>query len=128
MDIFEAIDTRRSVRKYKKGASIPKTDIEKLLSAAMHAPSAVNSRPWEFYCTDKEVSKPPSCGRTPPAVCWKRRAGRSSYVRAPNCSPATVIGRRIAPRRSKISCSPPGAWATAPAGAAAIPPSRARTT
>ena len=57
MDIFETIYARRSVRKYKKGAIIPQTDIEKLLSAAMHAPSAVNSRPWEFYCTDKEDVK-----------------------------------------------------------------------
>lgn len=57
MDIFEAIAARRSVRKYKKGAQIPKSDIEKLLDAAMHAPSAVNSRPWEFYCSDKEEYK-----------------------------------------------------------------------
>lgn len=57
MDVLEAIAARRSVRKYKKGAAVPKEDIEKMLDAAMHAPSAVNSRPWEFYCSDKEEVK-----------------------------------------------------------------------
>lgn len=57
MDVFEAIYARRSVRKYKKGAPVAKESIQKLLDAAMHAPSAVNSRPWEFYCTDKEEVK-----------------------------------------------------------------------
>lgn len=57
MDVFEAIDARRSVRKYKKGAEIPRGHIEKLLEAAMKAPSAVNSRPWEFYCSDTEDFK-----------------------------------------------------------------------
>jgi nitroreductase len=47
MDILEAIITRRSIRKY---ADKPVTDemIEKLLKAAMYAPSAVNKQPWHF--------------------------------------------------------------------------------
>lgn len=57
MDVLEAIASRRSVRRYQKGAHIPRENIEKLLDAAMHAPSAVNSRPWEFYCSDKEEVK-----------------------------------------------------------------------
>ena len=53
MQCYEAIRARRSVRKYKKGAQIPADDVKKMLEAAMMAPSAVNSRPWEFYVTDK---------------------------------------------------------------------------
>ena len=53
MQCYEAIRARRSVRKYKKGAKIPAEDVKKMLEAAMMAPSAVNSRPWEFYVTDK---------------------------------------------------------------------------
>ena len=45
MEVFEAIRARRSIRKYKKGAVIPREDVEKALEAAMMAPSAVNSRP-----------------------------------------------------------------------------------
>lgn len=54
MQTADAIRARRSVRKYKKGAEVPRAQIEKLLEAAMLAPGAVNSRPWEFVATDKE--------------------------------------------------------------------------
>ena len=53
MQTMEAIRARRSVRKYKADARIPREQIEKLLAAAMLAPGAVNSRPWEFFATDK---------------------------------------------------------------------------
>lgn len=52
MQTMEAIRARRSVRKYK-AESVPREQIERLLEAAMLAPSAVNSRPWEFVVTDK---------------------------------------------------------------------------
>ena len=42
-EIFE----RRSIRKYSK-LPIPDDEIEKLLRAAMAAPSAGNQQPWEF--------------------------------------------------------------------------------
>ncbi len=48
MNTLEAIMKRRSIRKYVKGAVIPKEDIIKMLEAAMLAPSAKNCRPWEF--------------------------------------------------------------------------------
>ena len=54
METMQAIRARRSVRKYKKGAPVAREQIERLLEAAMLAPSAVNSRPWEFVVTDKE--------------------------------------------------------------------------
>jgi nitroreductase len=47
MDVFEALITRRSIRKYT-GEKISDSIIEKLLFAAMHAPSAVNCQPWDF--------------------------------------------------------------------------------
>ena len=47
MDVTKAILSRRSIRKYAK-EPVPDEDIEALLNAAMHAPSAVNERPWHF--------------------------------------------------------------------------------
>ena len=47
MDIIEAIFTRRSIRKYQN-RDVPPELIEKLLRAAMQAPSARNAQPWEF--------------------------------------------------------------------------------
>lgn len=47
MDIFDAINTRRSIRTYKD-TNIEDEDIKKIIDAAMMAPSAGNSRPWQF--------------------------------------------------------------------------------
>lgn len=51
---MEAIFTRRSVRRYKD-KSVEKEKIDRLLRAAMQAPSAGNQCPWEFIVVqDKE--------------------------------------------------------------------------
>jgi len=47
MDVKTAIDTRRSVRKYKS-TPVPKELILELLGAADLDPSATNRQPWEF--------------------------------------------------------------------------------
>ena len=47
MDALEAILTRRSVRRYTN-EQIDDETTEKLLAAAMSAPSAANEQPWEF--------------------------------------------------------------------------------
>lgn len=47
MNVIEAIETRRSVRKYKS-EPIPETDLMKILKAARLAPSAGNKQPWRF--------------------------------------------------------------------------------
>lgn len=52
MNTLEAIRSRRSIRKYKKGVQIPKEDVKQILEAAMMAPSACNTRPWEFVVVE----------------------------------------------------------------------------
>ena len=47
MEVFDAILYRRSIRKYSD-INISKEICEKLLEAAMYAPSAKNLRPWHF--------------------------------------------------------------------------------
>ncbi|MDH5447831.1 MAG: nitroreductase family protein [Candidatus Bathyarchaeota archaeon] len=47
MDVFEAIKTRRSIRKYKSD-SIPDEKLKMILEAARLAPSAANRQPWRF--------------------------------------------------------------------------------
>jgi nitroreductase len=51
MDTSEAILTRRSIRKFIDHP-IPDEQIEKLLRAAMQAPSARNQQPWQFIVID----------------------------------------------------------------------------
>ena len=47
MDVFEAIKTRRSIRKYRPEA-IPDEKLGMILEAARLAPSAGNRQPWRF--------------------------------------------------------------------------------
>jgi nitroreductase len=48
MSINEIIKKRKSIRKYKEGAVVSEEDVKTILEAGMLAPSACNSRPWEF--------------------------------------------------------------------------------
>ena len=57
MDCIQAIRARRSIRKFKPGGAIPKADLEQMLEAAMLAPSACNTRPWEFYVVENPEVK-----------------------------------------------------------------------
>lgn len=55
MNVYDAILKRRSIRKFKSDF-LSEEIIEKLLIAAMAAPSARNMQPWEFYVvSNKEV-------------------------------------------------------------------------
>lgn len=47
------IENRRSIRKFQPGKPVTKEQLKQLLEAAMHAPSACNSRPWEFIAVTK---------------------------------------------------------------------------
>lgn len=47
MDIFTAIESRRSCRNFSH-APVDPADIERILKAAVWAPSPLNTQPWEF--------------------------------------------------------------------------------
>lgn len=51
MEFFEAIKSRRSIRKYKPDR-LEKGDLEKVLEAARLAPSAKNLQPYKFILVD----------------------------------------------------------------------------
>jgi len=55
MDLFEAIQARRSIRAFT-GKSIPRSDLEKIVDAGRLAPSARNRQIWDFVViTEKAV-------------------------------------------------------------------------
>jgi len=55
MEAYEAITSRRSIRKYV-AENIPTEYTKKLIKAAMAAPSAGNQQPWHFIVvTDREI-------------------------------------------------------------------------
>jgi nitroreductase len=47
MDVLDAIQTRRSIRAFKKDP-VPRETIRTILEIAARAPSAMNTQPWEF--------------------------------------------------------------------------------
>jgi|SRR6056297_1419585 len=57
MELYEGLITRRSIRKYTSDP-VSKKDLEEIIKAGMHAPSAVNCQPWHFIVIeDKETFK-----------------------------------------------------------------------
>ena len=48
MEFFEAVKTRRSIRKYTS-TPVPAEVIQKALDAALIAPNSSNLQTWEFY-------------------------------------------------------------------------------
>ncbi|TIH13076.1 nitroreductase family protein [Marinifilum sp. JC120] len=51
MDVFEAIHSRRSIRKYED-KPVSEEIVKEILGAAMMAPSAGNAQPWQFVVVD----------------------------------------------------------------------------
>jgi len=54
MDVIEAVKKRKSIRGYKPDP-VPKDVLEQILELASHAPSAMNTQPWEFIVLTGEV-------------------------------------------------------------------------
>ena len=52
----ELIENRKSIRKFRADVPVTREQLDRLLEAAMLAPSACNTRPWEFIAvTSREV-------------------------------------------------------------------------
>jgi len=56
MDTFEAIESRRAIKNFDPNYTIPKQEIEKILSAAILSPTSFNIQNWRFVIiTNKET-------------------------------------------------------------------------
>lgn len=53
MNIYDLIESRKSIRKFKN-KPVSKQLIEKILNAAMHAPSGKNRQNWRFFVVQGE--------------------------------------------------------------------------
>ncbi len=70
MDVFEAIQKRRSVRSYT-GASIPRPHLEKIVDAGRLAASGHNCQPWDFIV----ITEPAMIERMGRVREWMAEAG-----------------------------------------------------
>jgi nitroreductase len=57
MDLFEAIDGRRSIHSFDQGKKIPRADLEKLITLATLSPSSWNLQPWKFLVIEDESKR-----------------------------------------------------------------------
>ena len=73
MNVLEAIETRRSVRKYRP-EPIPDGDLRKILKAAQLAPSAGNKQPWRFVVVRDPKTKR-KLGEIARGQTWISKAG-----------------------------------------------------
>jgi len=56
MDVFEAIESRRAIKSFDPNYTIPKQEIDKILSAAILSPTSYNIQNWRFVIiTNKET-------------------------------------------------------------------------
>ncbi|TAH72871.1 MAG: nitroreductase family protein [Anaerolineaceae bacterium] len=74
---MDVIFNRRSIRRYKKQA-VEEEKIEKLLRAAMQAPSAANQQPWEFIVVQNKEN-------------LEKLAGISAYSKMVADAPLAIV-------------------------------------
>ena len=53
MDFWQVLEERHSVRRFDPGVDVPPETVERLLEAAIRAPSAGNRQPWHLYVVRK---------------------------------------------------------------------------
>lgn len=49
MDFWQVVENRYSVRDFESGVDVPPQVVDRILLAAIRAPSAGNRQPWHFY-------------------------------------------------------------------------------
>ena len=69
MDLFKAIKERRSYRSFLT-EPIGEEAIEKILEAAIWAPSPLNTQPWEFVVVTNEEVKGKIFSEAERCVAW----------------------------------------------------------
>jgi nitroreductase len=57
VDLFSVIHAQRACRHFDPLGAVPDTDIERMLDAAVHAPSAENTQPWSFIVIRDEQTR-----------------------------------------------------------------------
>ncbi len=58
MDVFEAIKTRRAIKKFNPAHKMSSDDVQKLMKHVILAPTSYNQQNWRFvYVTDQDVKE-----------------------------------------------------------------------
>lgn len=76
-ELFTVMSAQRACRRFDRNEPLPDADVEQILEAAVHAPSAENSQPWCFVVVRDEQT------RVDLAAWWTEtwNAGGAAYAR-----------------------------------------------
>jgi len=89
MDFWQVIEERRSIRSYESSRDVSPSLVNKILQAAVRAPSAGNRQPWHFVVVRK--------GEVRQALAY-RAAGQGFIAQAPVVIVVCADGERSAAR------------------------------
>ena len=107
MDFWEVLEQRHSVRQFDPAVDVPPELVDRLLAAAILAPSAGNRQPWHFY-----VVRDPAVRRALAAAAY----GQSFVSQAPLaivvCADAEQSAARYGQRGRGLYCLQDTAAAT----------------
>jgi len=106
VEVFEAIRTRRSIRRFQ-AKDVPEELVVKLIDAARWAPSAGNVQPWEFI-----IVRDPRLKEAIARAALNQRFIAQAPVVIVVCADEMRSGRVYGPRGSTLYCIQDTAAAT----------------
>jgi len=83
----ELIENRRSIRKFRADVPVSREQLDQMLEAAMLAPSACNTRPWEFIAVTKRETLDAIAGIHPYAKMCATATAAIIIVAIPQTQP-----------------------------------------
>ena len=86
------IENRQSIRKFLKDKPVTREQLDQLLAAAMHAPSACNTRPWEFIAITRRETLDEIVRVHPYASMCATAAAAIIVIAIPQTDPNGPIG------------------------------------
>lgn len=98
MDVFEAIKGRRSIRAFKR-RDVSDENVEKLIDAAMWAPSAGNIQPCEFI-----IIRKPDVKRRLAEAAWEQSFIEEAAVAIVVCANENRSSQRYGDRGKSLYC------------------------
>ncbi len=107
MDFWEAVEKRHSVRRFDVDRDVAPEIVERILSAAILAPSAGNCQPWHFFVVRDAVIK-----RHLAEAAWGQRFVAEAPVVIVVCAEPARSSARYGSRGSSLYCLQDTAAAT----------------
>jgi nitroreductase len=99
VDFWQVVEARTSVRDFDPSGGVSPEIVERILQAAIQAPSAGNRQPWHFY-----VVRDPSIRRGLAAAAYGQKFVAQAPVAIVVCADAEQSAGRYGPRGRELYC------------------------